>query len=731
MDEIVNNSEISFSVDAGLIDRLGRELVGRAETAVSELIKNSYDADATVVDVNFINSYWRGGTLLISDNGVGMTFDQLKLGFMTISSTDKVHNPTSLKYYRSKAGKKGIGRFATQRLGRRLIITTQTLQSSNALRLTIDWDKYGVDQDITKITNPIEYVEKIKPEGTTLAIENLREGWTEAEIKRIYRYVSDLFQPDYLSQNSQIENIAKQNDSTFNVIFRRTENSNTVEIASPQKMIFDKSLAIIEGNVDSSGRGFFGVNSSKLDLNDKSVAIHKSESEHAYSKLKNVYFKAYYFIYNRVEYYSNITSLELTNIRKLAGESSGIRLYRNGFRVLPYGELQDDWLGLDIRYSGESGQTNIPFSNNNLFGFVEILDKEGVLFQETASREGLIENAAFKELISFLDKAFEAARRRISEKITLIRKQKPSATNDEDGENLGENDKKTIEDEFNQIDEELNKSSGNVNAKDAIKSIKEKYYEVIEELSMLRILASLGLTIGEYTHEIIQYTPSINGFISKLYEVNQGNNEALSIIGSLDRAIANFTSYSAYFNSTVSENTSREVKPILITDVVTYFVKNIKDDLLRQNTEINNETYGHDLFTLPMHISEWSSILYNLYTNSKKAIKRANVIGKIKIVTGSESNIIYLEFSDNGDGIPEKNKERVFNAFFTTSTPAGFDAPMNDKLTGTGLGLKIVKDIVETYDGNISIISPEEDFKTCFRIELPKATKEQIKEYGV
>src|SRR5690606_194274 len=137
---------------------------------------------------------------------------------------------------------------------------------------------------------------------------------------------------------------------------------------------------------------------------------------------------------------------------------------------------------------------------------------------------------------------------------------------------------------------------------------------------------------------------------------------------------ANFTSYTSYFNATVSENTSREIKPILITDVVEFFVKNIKEDLLTQNTELNIETYGYGLYTTLMHISEWSSVLYNLYTNSKKAIRRSGNLGKIKIITGEENDKIYLELHDNGDGIPEENRNRVFNAFFTTSTPAGCDA---------------------------------------------------------
>lgn len=717
---------IAFSVDAGLIDRLGKELVGRAETAVSELVKNSYDADAKNVDVNFIDSLWSGGTLEIIDDGLGMTFDQLKLGFMTISSTDKVHNPLSSRYHRSRAGKKGIGRFATQRLGKQLIIITQTLESEQALKLTIDWDNYTVDQDISAINNQIDYIPKEKLEGTTLVIKDLREGWSEAAIKRIYKYVSDLFQPDYLSDSSQTLHLAKQNDESFKVKFSHLIEGKTNEIASPEKMLFNKNVAVIEGFVDALGDGFLGVKSEKLNLDDYAIQIYKSDNSSRFEKLKNIHFKAYYYIYKRQEYYLNISQLELKNIYKLSQESSGIRLYRNGFRVLPYGEPKNDWLYFDKRYTFASGQDNIPLSNRNLFGFVEIIDKEGEIFQETASREGLIENDAFYELTDFLSKAFEAAKGRISEKISLIKKGEQSPINVEDDfEEIPE--KKTIEEEFEEVDkEDLNET-----AKEAIKSIKEKYYEVIEELSMLRILASLGLTIGEFTHEIIQFTPSINGYIAKLYESNENDLKTLELLDNLKKTFANFTSYTSYFNATVSENTSREIKPILISDVVDYFKQNINDDLERQNTELLLDSYGYNLYTTPMHISEWSSILYNLYTNAKKAIKRSGNAGKIRIITGEDNDKIYLEIHDNGDGIPEENKTRVFNAFFTTSTPAGFDSTSDEKLTGTGLGLKIIKDIIEGYRGIIKIIVPENNYKTCFRIELPKAQKEELEQYDL
>ena len=90
---------------------------------------------------------------------------------------------------------------------------------------------------------------------------------------------------------------------------------------------------------------------------------------------------------------------------------------------------------------------------------------------------------------------------------------------------------------------------------------------------------------------------------------------------------------------------------------------------------------------------------------------------------------IYLQFSDNGDGISEKNKERIFDAFFTTSTPSGPDAKDNEDLLGSGLGLKIIKDILNSYNGSIEFIDPPKGYSTCFKISVPKATKEEIKEY--
>lgn len=94
--------------------------------------------------------------------------------------------------------------------------------------------------------------------------------------------------------------------------------------------------------------------------------------------------------------------------------------------------------------------------------------------------------------------------------------------------------------------------------------------------------------------------------------------------------------------------------------------------------------------------------------------------GNILIEVASVNKYVCIRFNDNGDGIPVENRSRVFNAFYSTSTPASFSAPQNEQLVGTGLGLKIVKDIITSYKGHIKVTEPTDGYTTCFEILIPK-----------
>lgn len=654
-----DENSVRFSVDAGIIDRLGKELVARHETAVSELVKNAYDADATKVKLYFKDSYHQGGTLTVEDDGLGMTKDQLINGFMRLSSSDKLHFPRSPRYNRKRAGKKGIGRFSAQRLGKKLTIITQTLEAENALMVTVNWDDFIGDKDLAFITNKIEYIEKTKEEGTTLIIEQLRDSWTEAQIKRVYRYASETLQPFPLSKKKK--DIKHEGDPGFKLDCREIYDGKSYKIATEENMFFNHALAEIDARVDNEGYIYLSIKSEKLDYKENKILLNPNKP---YEILRNVSLKAYYFIYSA----GLIPKQSETLIKEKAKTQGGIRLYRNGFRVLSYGERGNDWLGLD---ASVRRRTILPVhSNINFFGFIEVDNDFGEQFEELSSREGLLENDALLELENFGYGSLVASVNRIAsvrgKKLTTGQEDwhqeseydeiEPEEIIDEAIEEL----KDIVLEEDYEADENKEKSSSSAEKileiaekiENAQQEQKRKQKEFIEDKSLLRVLAALGLTIGEFIHEIKQYQGALQHDVRKLEETT-----SLDVIQSTTQRVKGhlegLNTYTSYFDEAFSENVQRELKPIELRTVVNNLRKTVEADFDRRNINFLEPVFnGYHLYTVAMHKSEWSSILFNLYTNARKAIDRANVAGKVFIECGKVYNNVYLEFSDNGDGIP-------------------------------------------------------------------------------
>jgi signal transduction histidine kinase len=742
-----DNENIRFSVDASVIDRLGTELVARHETAVSELIKNSYDADAKSTSLNFLNVNSIGGTLIIDDNGNGMTRDQLINGFMKISSTSKIHEPESPIYKRKRAGKKGIGRFSTQRLGNKLTIITQTANSDFALKVIVDWEKYKRDGDLIFITNKIQEVPKTKEKGTTLIIDELREWWSDSMIKRVYRYAIDVLQPFPL-----VDIVAENNGEIKDPGFEITCLKDNYNIADQQSMFYEHAVAVFEGHLDEDGRAYWDIKNSRIPNTNTESHQYFSKDDKIdnvkFNYLKDVRLRAYYYVFN----VGLIPKQSESYIRSISEEFGGIRLYRNGFRVLPYGEPQNDWLGLDE--SVRKRKILTVHGNNNFFGFVEI-GGQNHNFDELSSREGLFNNEAYEELITFAYKVIGSAVSRIAS----VRGVKVTTDQKNWDKKFSRNPKDTILDTADELDKiadelealEIEKSSGEYNnennkdknngeakGKERADDFREKAkqlrqaIESIDELNMIRVLAGLGLIIGEFTHEITNYLGAfdidIQYIIDNIDESSEEYKRAIRLKSTFD----SFQVYTSYFDETISQNVNQELRPIEVRDVIKPFAKTISPDTERCNINLELDINGYELFTCKMHTSEWASILFNLYSNSKKAIKRANKTdGKILIRAGKENEFIFVEFIDNGDGIPLENRNKIFNAFFTTSSPKGHKSSSTDDLTGTGLGLKIVRDIIESYNGEISLENSPNGFSTNFKIIIPVATQEEIDEYEI
>lgn len=735
----LDREHVRFSVDAGIINRLGKELVGRAETAISELIKNAYDAEASYAHLIFINAVKAGGSLVIEDDGNGMTYEELINGFMRISSSDKVHSPISPNYKRKKAGKKGIGRFAAQRLGKQLIIITQTENSEHAIKATINWEDYVIDSDINEVTGKIEYIDKERECGTTLIIHQLNEGWSDNAIQRAYRYTEDLLIPEPLSRERAEWDKSRQ-DPGFKASFYRDKVSDYTKVMDEDTAFYDHALAVIEGYIDSEGQGYWRFSSNKLGVattDYRKIGRERDDDTLHYLSARSIHFKTYYFIYER----SLIPGPLFTYVKRLGSEMGGLKLYRNGFRVPPYGEKDNDWLGLDESVRRKTFL--FPHQNQSFFGFVEIDDVSSYLFEETSSREGLIENEALSEIENFVYRAITTA----CQEVAALRNRKQTA-NQKDWEKKTASQK--IQDaliEFSELigkDKEYNNGSSNDSRHgEEQRQRYEKVYEKMREgqeeqdkqnkklqdtINMLRVLAGLGLAIGEFIHEIKYYFPGFLAEIEQLKRVLSKDIETLERVKTLENNLMSMKSYTSFFGSTISNNACRVLEPVPLKEEIKRFEKVIARDCQKANIKIidNRDDYEvlmSDMKTVPMHRSEWASIFFNLYTNAKKAIKKSSQSGhgKILIECSEDLNNLILAFSDNGCGVDPSIREHIFDEFVTTTSSAAQGSPDEEAYTGTGLGLSILDDIIKSYDGKIYLTDPPKaGYSTTFKIEIPK-----------
>jgi len=160
---------LQFSVDARHLRQLGRELVADSTTAVAELVKNAYDADATRVSVAFRDATANaGGKLTIEDDGQGMTLADIESRWMRISTPIKEREPRTVLFDRIRAGKKGIGRFAAESLGRRLLLSSTVAGSPEAVEVEFNWDReYEDGTDLEDIRNHYKIVIASKDEHWT------------------------------------------------------------------------------------------------------------------------------------------------------------------------------------------------------------------------------------------------------------------------------------------------------------------------------------------------------------------------------------------------------------------------------------------------------------------------------------------------------------------------------------------------------------------------------------
>ncbi|KCZ53955.1 sensor histidine kinase [Hyphomonas chukchiensis] len=726
--------QLSFETDAAIIARLGQELVAKQETALAELVKNAFDADATDVVVRFSNE--SGKNLLeIIDNGLGMSRKELLAGFMRLASDTKAQEPKSKKFKRKRAGRKGIGRFAAQRLGARLELTTRAKGEKDALRLIVDWSKFSAGTNLEDVSVFLEPAERTSI-GTSLVISDLRDDWSDSQIRRCWRTLIALQKPFPVAPVSS----APSDDPGFQVKFFKQDSlfSDDTLVVDLKTEILDHLHALIEVKVDEVGAARFRIQKNRFGEARPWRKIHHLTREGNfvpnYEHLKNVSMKAYYVVLDP----SLLPSIVYTRVRDVLGREGGIRLYRNGFRVVPYGEPGDDWLGLGVLYAKRSMLA--PIANRNFFGVVEIEDPDVEDFEEHTSREGLIETPAFVELRSLLSSALGTATQQLAEdrgrKTRAGRATTPPAKSDERFSALTESLRDARE-AANEVAQQTKTPAAQNAAKKTAQALRLVQSEIKElehlrssyadESAMLRFLATLGMTTAEFSHETGMTFDAVRLDFSYIFErAEKEFGQEKKFIQHAERAkgmLARLDTLTSYLNTLAASRSLREISSVSMARAISDFERGVRDQARAQSIELEISIPEYDaLFTKPIHGAEVASVLLNFYTNAVKAVRRGG--GKRRMLisaereTGKDGRIRVL-FCDSGDGIPDSAKSKIFDAFFTTSSAPSSLESDSEHSKGTGLGLWIVRQIAENSGGDVRVVAPPKGYSTCFQFALP------------
>ncbi|MDB4793542.1 ATP-binding protein, partial [Methylacidiphilales bacterium] len=202
----VHLGKASFSVSSRVALQLGRESISSSITAIVELVKNAYDADAEEVSIRFGSLGTPDAFLVIEDTGDGMTVDDLRDYWMVIGTANKTERRKTAKH-RVVTGEKGLGRLGLDRLCVRTEVESIRLGSTEGVRLDVQWDKYeagggrleAIEHDLYNIPNlnldPITGLWRQHPKGTRLILRGLKDVWDQDSIGELRNELALLVSP--------------------------------------------------------------------------------------------------------------------------------------------------------------------------------------------------------------------------------------------------------------------------------------------------------------------------------------------------------------------------------------------------------------------------------------------------------------------------------------------------------------------------------------------------------
>ena len=392
--------EVGFRFSSRFSQLIGRNLISNPIVAVSELVKNSYDADADNISVEFSNLLSGVPTLKITDDGDGMTFDDIATKWMMVGTDNKVHNPLTPKG-RRKLGEKGIGRFSVERLARKLQIISSKSDDDFAISLSIDWDQYeNYDGEFSALTHRVVKLPcDICHKGTTLILSELSDEWTETRLLDLQKEIEllrplDINRLSFKKYSFPGDNV-KIALSAPGILKKKTFiNSNFIDYAQAHLYgeIKEDGSAVVKVFIKSN------ISASKSDI--------KAEYTYSPSDLDTccgpISYEVFVFLKDKRLYKS--LSVENKRIDDYLDAFCGVKIYRDGFRILPFGDKDNDWLELNAT---RTGSPEFRIATYNTIGVVYITRDKNPGLQDVLSRENMYDTPQYASLKRFVNEAFD------------------------------------------------------------------------------------------------------------------------------------------------------------------------------------------------------------------------------------------------------------------------------------------------------------------------------------
>jgi signal transduction histidine kinase len=761
----------TFTVDTKLFRELGELLVGRDSTALVELIKNAYDADASKVEIVGRNlTDPAHGEIVIADNGIGMDADDFERGFLRIAGRTKVDSDRRSPWFKRRyTGEKGIGRLAAHKLAKKLSVVSRKWNgrprdkihgfwASSGVKATIDWDHVERLETLSDVAKSravqVEALPKAeinnRNSGTRLNLSKLRQSWTRQSLNLFFEEVATLTPPPLLTADLPTGLLREQTilpeikvrdarrEAGFEISFAGDLSLQELELAAAP----ESAHWVIEVACDAETRTLnILVAPTKLGLAETPNA----EAFRLRRKLPEsspvVGFQARIF-----QRYSIAWPKALL----------GVRVYYEGFRVLPYGDVSsyDDWLELEKDYrsrgKGELGRLrnyakwNIPegtereglvIQGNRQFCGAVFLTREGASdLKILVNREGFLPGPSFSFVREMTRLAIDlqirqssAAREEVQEarKSDRHRQQKATARADASEPPSAflvtslQNDAlaslKEVRAAMARGDVKVARSTLSEVEK-SLEAAKEISGEAASEATMYRVLASMGLEQAAFIHEVNAISVLAQGVAQSLETLAKGIKDQklsrrLSAVAADARNIRERLRRNAVYLTDMTgiegrRRRSRQDLSERLNKVLEFFSPAIESRGIRIDVDI-----PRNLRTPPMFPAEVSAIFTNLLSN---AIKFSGKGGRIRASGGPEDGELIIRFENTGEAVDLRSAKRWFEPFRSSTTD--IDESLGQ---GMGLGLTVTRSLLGEYGAAIDFVQPSAGFATALELRIP------------